>query len=267
MNITAIHHPHIALAQMWHAERVGRPGMELSLQRVQAGAREISRILYAAQAHGWTVEYRVYRYMAGNGGMRRAYFLTRPGEELALHLDYSTGATIAVASGRIASGPVTSRDIYRADWIREREVIEWLSVPARADYPDTEWVLVVGPGYTERRHYETACNYAEYRVDPGVYPVQITDAYGHGVAPGAHGYWAVAIAPSVKFHDYYVNQLGSASSLSEDWNETPATSHMRIYAFELDREDRPRTLPADITGRAFYIRRADLPAELATATG
>lgn len=264
MNITAIRHPHVTLAKMWHAERVGLPGMELALDRVQAGVAQISRILYAAEAHGWTIEYRVFRYMAGTHGMRRAYFLTRPGEELALHLDYYSGGSIAVVRGHIATGPVTTQDIYRDTWIREREVIEWLSVPARADYPDTEWVLVVGPGYTERRHYETACNYAEYRVAPGVYPVQITDAHGRGVAPGARGYWAVAIAPSVKFHDYYVSQLGSASSLDESWEESPATTHMRIYAFQLETSGR-RSLPEDITGRAFYIRRADLPAELATA--
>lgn len=228
-----------------------------SIERRTAGAREIDYLRRVAAAYGWREEF-VRRYT--NADPAENLILRRGTRE---ELRMNVGCTLSSVSGQVATGPVSLRRIECQHGSFSVD-IESLLVCQPADaYPPTEWVLVVGPGYVEKRDYETACNYAEYRVQPGVYPVELVDSKGRGNpksgVDGRQPYWATVCAPSVRFHDYYVNRLGSASSLRESWEESPATTHMRIYSFQLENNDRPRELPKDITGKAIYMRRADVP--------
>ncbi len=221
---------------------------------------KLDHLIRLAEAHGWTAAWSAAGFRTG-----QALHLHR-GDTEYLHLQVDpTVARYNLVGGTVATGPVSRRHFYRSDWVRTADIAAALSSPAPGEYADTEWVLVVGPGYVERRTYETACNYAEYRVAPGVYPVEITDGEGRPAraeVDGSHtnyAVYAVAVAPSVRFHEYYVNQMFGSSSVAESWEEEPAVTHIRIYSYQLRNEDRPRELPADLTGRAVYLRRADLP--------
>lgn len=222
--------------------------------RHRANTAVLDDILRTAHAHGWTVSWRplgIRHYMQALDMRRGAR------EHLRLDVD-SSAARITHVYGEVATGPVTRRHVDGEHWITADNIRDYLAAPAAADYPDTEWVLVVGPDYVERRSYETACNYAEYRVTPGIYPVELTDLSGNAITAADRPYYAEAVAPSVRFHEYYVNRLGAATSVSESWDERPAETYTRRYAYEL--ADMPRQLPEDMTGRAVIIRRADLPA-------
>ncbi|MFD6356755.1 hypothetical protein [Nocardia tengchongensis] len=118
-------------------------------------------------------------------------------------------------------------------------------------------MLVVGTGRIERRHSETACNYAEYRLIPGVYPVQLVDL---NYQPWEGDHYALAEVPATKFHDYFVNRLLQHTSVDESWDESPATVSITCYVYQLD-SCAVTEIPADMTGRAVYIRRTDLPAD------
>lgn len=212
---------------------------------------------FAAEV-GWTE-----KFMPRANNDHREYWVLRRGsrEFITVHVDMQIEAIHA----EVATGPVTIRKVQELHFLSWDKLEPLLDSTPAEDYPDTEWVLVVGPGYVEKRDYETASNYAEYRVAPGVYPVEIVDSSCRANpmprVDGRQPYWAIATAPSVKFHEYYVNRLLHHSTVSESWEESPAVTHMRIYSFLLDPEHNPapRELPADMDGKAVYIRRTDLP--------
>lgn len=224
------------------------------LQRAAANAITLDELIRTGRNHGWTVQWRsALRHNAV------LYFARGDHEYLRLTVDASSG-TIGSMYGSVATGPVSSRHIDSHSWIRTEELATHLASRSHADYEATEWVLVVGPGYVERRDYSSPCNYAEYRVEPGTYPVELVDiAYRPPVAART-AYYAIASAPSVKFHEYYVNRVGSASSISENWDESAATSMFSRYVYQLGDASYVDALPEDMTGKAVWIRRADLPA-------
>ncbi|MGV9840038.1 hypothetical protein ACWDUL_38395 [Nocardia niigatensis] len=212
-----------------------------SLELCERGAREIEDLIAVGIEHGWQHIF-VAKYRHQPDRLEILEFTRGEDEFLRVGLGYSVNSVF----GQVATGPVSSRSVSRHDAVHAEDVRALLQSQPRAQYPATEWVLVVGEGRTERRPYETACNFSVHLLRPGVYPVELT-----------RGGQMLAIVPTTRIRDHYVNQMFQHSSVSDTTPNIADRLYLTFWASSLDRE--PQELPDDMTGAAVYIRRADLP--------
>lgn len=100
-------------------------------------------------------------------------------------------------------------------------------------------VYVVTEAYSTRRTGETACNYDDYEIQPGVYPVVWTNSSGHEVdgiedGDGRRAYYAKVVLDAVWTYSYYVNRLFSESRVSADSGERNEKTTYTITPYAYD---------------------------------
>lgn len=207
-------------------------------------------VLAASEAAGWTrklcPDYRVDRYT-----------FTRPGEELVVLADAET-RTIDRIVGTLVTGPVTTKQVDVRRPIDENLAVPLFTGRARADYPPTAIVFVVGEGFVLHRDSPNTFNRPVSDVvalEPGVYPVQIVDDDSDLPARAVTDIPGTITEETVVERGYKRHETVTRRKSDKTTRAMDPRLAVDVLA-ELKDE-----LPPDLTGAAVYLRRADLPAD------
>uniref|UniRef100_UPI003F498CC1 hypothetical protein n=1 Tax=Amycolatopsis sp. CA-096443 TaxID=3239919 RepID=UPI003F498CC1 len=109
-------------------------------------------------------------------------------------------------------------------------------------HSDEAHVLDVPAPTRHRQTMATASNYHEYEIDPGRYPVRMTNIDGtpwqpdpNTLTPGfianTGPYYAEIEVTATHTRSYYVNRLLTASSVSDTPLNEPTTLTVSVYAY------------------------------------
>lgn len=95
-------------------------------------------------------------------------------------------------------------------------------------------VLVVEAGRYVDRSLPTASWFDEYDLEAGEYPIEYVDLEGRPVDPTVRRpYYARVKVPAILRRSYRVNRLFTASSVQDEYPDTPATVTLSCYAYEV----------------------------------